>query len=61
MQDPNIMHSRPELEGTIHIAYCPERVLPGNVMHELVENDRVIGGVDKLSTQKAICILLIST
>jgi UDP-N-acetyl-D-mannosaminuronic acid dehydrogenase len=45
---------RPELEGTIHIAYCPERVLPGNVMHELVENDRVIGGVDKLSTQKAI-------
>ena len=49
-----IFASRPELEGTIHIAYCPERVLPGNVMHELVENDRVIGGVDKLSTQKAI-------
>ena len=46
--------SRPELEGAIHIAYCPERVLPGNVMHELVENDRVIGGVDEASTQKAI-------
>tara|TARA_B110000977_G_scaffold197498_1_gene280139 strand:+ start:228 stop:1436 length:1209 start_codon:yes stop_codon:yes gene_type:complete len=45
---------RPELEGVIHIAYCPERVLPGNVMHELVENDRVIGGLDKASTQKAI-------
>ena len=45
---------RPELKGTIHIAYCPERVLPGNVMYELVENDRVIGGVDELSTQKAI-------
>jgi len=45
---------RPELEGAIHIAYCPERVLPGNVMHELVENDRVIGGVDEASTQKAI-------
>jgi UDP-N-acetyl-D-mannosaminuronic acid dehydrogenase len=45
---------RPELEGVIHIAYCPERVLPGNVMHELVENDRVIGGVDEASTQKAI-------
>lgn len=45
---------RPELEGYIHIAYCPERVLPGNVMHELVENDRVIGGVDEASTQKAI-------
>jgi len=49
-----IFASRPELEGAIHIAYCPERVLPGNVMHELVENDRVIGGVDKASTQKAI-------
>ena len=49
-----IFASRPELEGTIHIAYCPERVLPGNVMHELVENDRVIGGVDEASTQRAI-------
>jgi UDP-N-acetyl-D-mannosaminuronic acid dehydrogenase len=29
----------------IYIAHCPERVLPGNVMHELVANDRVIGGV----------------
>ena len=45
---------RPELEGDIHIAYCPERVLPGNIMLELVENDRVIGGVDEASTQKAI-------
>jgi len=49
-----IVSSRPELEGAIHIAYCPERVLPGNVMHELVENDRVIGGIDEASTQKAI-------
>ena len=49
-----IFASRPELEGAINIAYCPERVLPGNVMHELVKNDRVIGGVDEASTQKAI-------
>jgi UDP-N-acetyl-D-mannosaminuronic acid dehydrogenase len=49
-----IFASKPELKGAIHIAYCPERVLPGNVMHELVENDRVIGGVDEASTQKAI-------
>ena len=49
-----IFASRPELEGAIHIAYCPERVLPGNVMHELVGNDRVIGGIDDASTQKAI-------
>ena len=49
-----IYAARPELEGAIYITYCPERVLPGNVMHELVENDRVIGGVDEASTQKAI-------
>ena len=45
---------RPELKDKLNVAYCPERVLPGNVMHELVENDRVIGGVDEASTQKAI-------
>ena len=49
-----IYAARPELKKDIFIAYCPERVLPGNVMHELVENDRVIGGVDEGSTQKAI-------
>ena len=49
-----IFASRPELEGAIHIAYCPERVLPGNVMYELVKNDRVIGGLDEAATQKAI-------
>jgi UDP-N-acetyl-D-mannosaminuronic acid dehydrogenase len=49
-----IYTERPELKGQIHIAYCPERVLPGNVMHELVHNDRVIGGVNEVSTQKAL-------
>tara|TARA_X000000950_G_C13913866_1_gene660054 strand:- start:3730 stop:4920 length:1191 start_codon:yes stop_codon:yes gene_type:complete len=34
----------------INLAYCPERVLPGNIMHELVTNDRVVGGIDKNST-----------
>ena len=29
----------------VHIAYCPERVLPGKIMTELVENDRVLGGL----------------
>ena len=49
-----IFAERPELEGKIFIAYCPERVLPGNVIHELVHNDRVIGGIDEASTDKAI-------
>lgn len=45
---------RPELKDKINIAYCPERVLPGNVMYELVHNDRVIGGVNDKSTEKAV-------
>lgn len=49
-----IYAERPELIDKLHIAYCPERVLPGNVMHELVHNDRVIGGVNVTATQKAI-------
>ena len=49
-----ILAERPELEGKIYIAYCPERVLPGNVIFELVNNDRVIGGLNPESTEKAI-------
>ncbi len=49
-----IYTERPELKDSLYIAYCPERVLPGNVMHELVYNDRVIGGVNTASTEKAI-------
>lgn len=45
---------RPELKGKVFIAYCPERVLPGNVVHELVNNDRVIGGIDPQSTDRAV-------
>jgi len=49
-----IYNARPELKDKVYIAYCPERVLPGNVMYELVNNDRVIGGVDERSTKKAL-------
>ena len=49
-----IYTERPELKGELSIAYCPERVLPGNVMYELVHNDRVIGGIDEQSTEKAV-------
>lgn len=49
-----IYNSRPDLLNKLYIAYCPERVLPGNVMYELVHNDRVIGGVNEVSTRKAI-------
>lgn len=48
-----IVSLRPELEGKIFMAYCPERVLPGNVAYELINNDRVIGGINPQSTGKA--------
>ena len=49
-----IFEKRPELKGMIFIAYCPERVLPGNVIYELVHNDRVIGGINPKSAEKAM-------
>lgn len=36
----------------IAIAYCPERVLPGKIMTELVENDRVVGGLNEEATKR---------
>jgi UDP-N-acetyl-D-mannosaminuronic acid dehydrogenase len=38
--------------SSIYIAYCPERVLPGKIMTELVENDRVVGGLTPEATLK---------
>ena len=38
----------------VFVAYCPERVLPGRILTELVENDRVVGGVNQRSTDEAI-------
>ena len=44
---------RPDLEGRIHTAHCPERVLPGQILRELVDNDRIIGGTTKTAIVKA--------
>jgi len=38
---------------SIFIAHSPERVLPGNIMRELIENDRLVGGINDKSTKKA--------
>lgn len=38
----------------INLAYCPERVLPGKIMQELVNNDRVIGGITPRCSERAI-------
>jgi UDP-N-acetyl-D-mannosaminuronic acid dehydrogenase len=36
----------------VYIAHCPERVLPGKIMQELVENDRIVGGLTSEATKK---------
>lgn len=40
-------------KADISIAHCPERVLPGHILRELVENDRIIGGMTSLCSEKA--------
>ena len=41
---------------TVFVAHCPERVLPGNVMRELIQNDRVVGGLSERSTERAVAL-----
>lgn len=41
-------------QADVCIAYCPERVLPGKVMHELIHNDRIIGGMTPKCSQAAV-------
>jgi UDP-N-acetyl-D-mannosaminuronic acid dehydrogenase len=48
-----IVQARPELDGQIHAAHCPERVLPGHILRELVDNDRIIGGLSKAASEQA--------
>lgn len=43
-------------DADVNVAYCPERVLPGKVVHELVNNDRVIGGMSRRCSQRAIAL-----
>ncbi|HHJ36667.1 MAG TPA: UDP-N-acetyl-D-mannosamine dehydrogenase [Gammaproteobacteria bacterium] len=43
-----------DIDKGIYVAHCPERVLPGRILVELVENDRIVGGVNPLATEKAV-------
>jgi UDP-N-acetyl-D-mannosaminuronic acid dehydrogenase len=38
----------------LYISHCPERVLPGHIMRELVENDRIVGGLTQEATEKTV-------
>jgi UDP-N-acetyl-D-mannosaminuronic acid dehydrogenase len=53
-----LLTERPDLVKngvpSIHVAHCPERVLPGRILIELVENDRIVGGINTESTERAV-------
>jgi len=42
-----------DTDKEVFVAHCPERVLPGRILIELVENDRIVGGINPLATEKA--------
>ena len=44
------------VDADVNVAHCPERVLPGHVVRELVENDRVIGGMSSTCSEKAVAL-----
>jgi UDP-N-acetyl-D-mannosaminuronic acid dehydrogenase len=62
MMAEQLQRMRPDLrlpvdgrtDENIFVAHCPERVLPGNVMRELIQNDRVVGGLSARSTERAV-------
>ena len=51
-----LIEERSELadHGGPLVAHCPERVLPGQILRELVDNDRIVGGIDPRSTEAAV-------
>ncbi len=50
---PILEKSNLKVGSDIYLAHCPERVLPGQIMYELVNNNRIIGGVTEACTEKA--------
>lgn len=41
-------------ENRIFVSHCPERVLPGKILKELIENNRIIGGINEESTKRTV-------
>lgn len=49
-----LMDAGHKVDTDVFVAHCPERVLPGRILTELIENDRIVGGINELATQAAI-------
>ena len=56
MRPDLIMPQAEREDADIHIAHCPERVLPGSVLRELVDNDRIIGGISPYCAEYAAAL-----
>ena len=41
---------------TVYLAHCPERILPGDIFHEIVYNDRIIGGINENTRDMAAAV-----
>ena len=50
---PLLQRSGLRIGETLHLAHCPERILPGDVFHEIVHNDRIIGAANSKSRSMA--------
>lgn len=50
---PILAKSGLDVGEEIYLAHCPERVLPGKIMYELIHNNRIIGGINEISIRKA--------
>jgi len=53
---PDLCNDTINNELPVHIAHCPERVLPGHIIRELVDNDRIIGGITMDAARKAMTL-----
>ncbi|MBE3074019.1 MAG: UDP-N-acetyl-D-mannosamine dehydrogenase [Actinobacteria bacterium] len=50
---PDLLFPHDSETPDVHVAHCPERVLPGRIMIEMVTNDRVVGGLTPACSQRA--------
>ena len=53
---PILTESKLDVEKDLYVAHCPERVLPGRILEELIANDRIIGGINRESAEQAAAL-----
>lgn len=51
---PLIEQVRPDLVNLVDFVFCPERAIPGNTLHEMIQNDRLVGGLTPTATQRGV-------